>query len=396
MRLSNKAKNITPSPTLALDAKTKELQASGVDIVSFGVGEPDFDTPLHIQVAGIDAIRGGHTRYTAGSGTLELRNAVVAKYKNECNVEYTPAQVIVSSGAKHSLYNAFLAICDDGDEVIIPAPYWVSYPDMVKLAGGVPVIMDTTGTGFKVTPAALERHITPKTKAIILNSPSNPSGAVYSEKELRAIADVIVKNDIILVSDDIYEALIYDGTKYICVASFGKEVYDRTIVINGVSKSYAMTGWRIGYACGPKDVIKAMGDIQSHTTSCPSSVSQKASVAALRGDHAPVRAMVEQFKKRCDYMSERLAAMPGIECPKPLGAFYCFPKVSSYYGKSVDGVKIMNSIDFSGVMLEKAHIALVAGSAFGSDDYVRLSYATSMEKIKEGLDRMERLLLQIK
>ncbi|HOG52778.1 MAG TPA: aminotransferase class I/II-fold pyridoxal phosphate-dependent enzyme, partial [Bacillota bacterium] len=215
MRLSNKAKNITPSPTLALDAKTKELQASGVDIVSFGVGEPDFDTPLHIQVAGIDAIRGGHTRYTAGSGTLELRNAVVAKYKNECNVEYTPAQVIVSSGAKHSLYNAFLAICDDGDEVIIPAPYWVSYPDMVKLAGGVPVIMDTTGTGFKVTPAALERHITPKTKAIILNSPSNPSGAVYSEKELRAIADVIVKNDIILVSDDIYEALIYDGTKYI-------------------------------------------------------------------------------------------------------------------------------------------------------------------------------------
>lgn len=396
MKLSKRARGITPSPTLALDAKTKELQASGVDIISFGVGEPDFDTPLHIQVAGIDAIRGGHTRYTAGSGTLELRNAIVAKYKNECGLDYTAAQVIVSSGAKHSLYNAFLAICDDGDEVVVPAPYWVSYPDMVKLAGGVPVIMDTAKTGFKVTPAGFERHITSKTKAIILNSPSNPSGAVYSEAELRAITEVAVKHDVIIVADDIYEALVYDGSKYVCVASFSKEAYDRTIVINGVSKSYAMTGWRIGYALGPKEVIKAMGDIQSHTTSCPSSVSQKASVAALKGDHRPVKEMVEQFKKRCDYMSSRLASMPGVECPKPLGAFYCFPKVSSYYGKSVDGVLIKDSLDFSSVMLEKAHIALVAGAAFGSDDYVRLSYATSMEKIKEGLDRMENLLTRIK
>lgn len=396
MNLSKRAKNITPSPTLALDAKTKELQASGVDIVSFGVGEPDFDTPLHIQVAGIDAIRGGHTRYTAGPGTLELRNAIIGKYKAECSLTYAPNQVIVSNGAKHSLYNAFLAICDDGDEVVVPAPYWVSYPDMVKLAGGVPVIMDTTTTDFKVTPAALESLITPRTKALILNSPSNPSGAVYTEKELRAIADVIVKHDIILVSDDIYEALIYDGTKYICVASFGDEIYKRTIVVNGVSKSYAMTGWRIGYALGPREVIKAMSDIQSHTTSCPSSISQKASVAALKGDHGPVRAMVEQFKARCEYMSARLQAMPGIECPKPRGAFYCFPKVSSYYGKSVDGLEINNSVDFSTAMLEKAHIALVAGSAFGSDNYVRLSYATSMEKIKEGLDRMEKLLLQMK
>ncbi len=395
MKLSKRAKSITPSPTLAMDAKTKEMQASGIDIVSFCVGEPDFDTPLYIQVAAIDAIRGGHTRYTAGSGTLELRNAVVAKYKRECNVDYTAGQVIVSSGAKHSLYNACLAVCDDGDEVIVPAPYWVSYPDMVKLAGGVPVIMDTTDADFKVTPECLEKHITPKTKAIILNSPSNPSGAVYTEAELRAIADVIVRHDIILISDDIYEALVYGGSKYICVSSFGEEVYNRTIVVNGVSKSYAMSGWRIGYALGPKDVIKAMGDIQSHTTSCPSSISQKASFKALTGDQAPMRAMVEQFKARCEYMSERLANMPGIECPKPVGAFYCFPKVSSYFGKSVDGMLIKDSNDFSAALLDKAHVAVVAGSAFGSDEYIRLSYATSMELIKEGLNRMEKLLARI-
>jgi aspartate aminotransferase len=267
---------------------------------------------------------------------------------------------------------------------------------MVRLASGVPVTMDTTKTGFKVTPEGLEKAITPKTKALILNSPSNPTGAVYTEDELRKIADIIVKHDIVVISDDIYEALVYAGQKYICIAQFGEEIYKRSIIINGVSKSYAMTGWRIGYALGPVDVVKSMSDIQSHATSGPCSISQKASVAAIKGDHTPVRAMVTQFKLRLDYMAEKLAAMPGVECPKPEGAFYCFPKVSSYFGKSVDGFVIKDSFDFSTVMLEKAHIALVAGGAFGSNDYVRLSYATSMEKIKEGLDRMEKLLLKIK
>lgn len=396
MKLSERARKITPSPTLVIDAKTKELQASGVDIVSFCVGEPDFDTPLFIQDAGVDAIRGGHTRYTAGSGTLELRNAIAGKYRRECGIEYAANQVIVSNGAKHSLYNAFLAILDDGDEVIIPAPYWVSYPDMVRLAGGEPKILDTTKTAFKVTPEAFKASIGPSTKAIILNSPSNPSGAVYTEDELRKIARVAVENGVIMVSDDIYEALTYNGQKYICVAGFGEQEYQHTIVVNGVSKSYAMTGWRIGYALGPKDVIKAMSDIQSHTTSCPSAISQKASLKALTGDQAPVVEMVAQFKARRDYMSMRFADMPGISCPRPEGAFYCFPKVSSYYGKTVEGRLIKNSDDFAGAMLDFAHIAIVAGSGFGSDEYVRLSYATSMDKIKEGLNRMEALLAKMK
>lgn len=396
MKLSERARKITPSPTLVIDAKTKELQASGVDIVSFCVGEPDFDTPLFIQDAGVDAIRGGHTRYTAGSGTLELRNAIAGKYRRECGLEYAASQIIVSNGAKHSLYNAFLAILDDGDEVIIPAPYWVSYPDMVRLAGGEPKILDTTGAAFKVTPEAFKALIGPRTKAIILNSPSNPSGAVYTEEELRKIARVAVDNGVIMVSDDIYEALTYNGQKYICVATFGEQEYQHTIVVNGVSKSYAMTGWRIGYALGPKDVIKAMSDIQSHTTSCPSAISQKASVKALTGDQAPVLEMVAQFKARRDYMSKRFADMPGVSCPMPEGAFYCFPKVSSYYGKSVEGRLIKNSDDFAGAMLDLAHIAIVAGSGFGSDEYVRLSYATSMDKIEEGLNRMEALLARMK
>ena len=394
--LSTRALNVAPSPTLAVDAKAKAMKAQGIDVIGFGAGEPDFDTPEHIRRAGIEAIENGHTRYTPASGTLELKKAVCSRIMKDYGIEYDPSQIIVSCGAKHSLFNAFMALCNDGDEVIIPAPYWVSYPDQVKMAGGVPVVVNTMDTGFKLTTDSLKGAITPRTKVLVLNSPSNPTGAVYTRGELEAIAEVITDNDLFVISDDIYEKLLYTDREFVSIVQVSDEIRKRTLLVNGVSKSYAMTGWRIGYAAGDKALISAMNNIQSHSTSNPCSISMKAAVAALEGPDAPVMEMIKEFRKRGEYMYERFAAMPGIEAQRPAGAFYVFPKVSSYFGKSIAGVKIENSSAFSELMLSEGHIAIVAGDGFGADEYVRLSYAMSMENIKEGLDRFEKVLSQIK
>lgn len=396
MNLSKRSLNIAPSPTLAVDAKAKEMKAQGIDVIGFGVGEPDFNTPEHISKAGIDAIEKGYTRYTPASGTPELKKAICSKIKKDYNIEYEPSQIIVSCGAKHSLFNAFMALCDDEDEVIIPAPYWVSYPDQVKMAGGVPVIIDTTNTDFKLTAEAFKKSITQKTKALILNSPSNPTGAVYTRKELEQIAEVALENDVFIISDDIYEKLLYTDNEFVSIVQVSEEVRKNTLLINGVSKAYAMPGWRIGYAAGDKKIITAMSNIQSHSTSNPCSVSMKAAVAALEGTDEVVNQMVEEFKKRGEYMYERFKQMPQIEVQKPAGAFYVFPKISAYFGKSFGDIVINDALDFAELMLSEGHIAIVAGNGFGAKEFVRLSYALSMENIKEGLDRFERVLSQIK
>jgi aspartate aminotransferase len=387
---------ITPSPTLAVEAKARAMRDQGVDIVGFGAGEPDFDTPEHIRNAGIDAINQGHTRYTAASGTPELKRAVAAKFLRDNGLHYELSEIIISCGAKHCLYNAFLALCQEGDEVVVPAPYWVSYPDQISMAGARPVTVDTSRTGFKLTPEALSAAISPRTVAMVLNSPSNPTGAVYTRAELEKIAEIAIDRDIFIISDDIYERLLYSDREFVCIASLGEEVKKRTLVVNGVSKTYAMTGWRIGYAAGDRELIRAMADIQSHSTSNPCSISMRASLAALNGPDEPVREMVEQFRARGKYMHERLVALPGVECAAPAGAFYCFPRVSQYYGKSLGGSVITNSLEFADAMLSEAHVALVAGAAFGADEFVRLSYATSMGKIEEGMNRIEGALARMK
>jgi len=396
MKLSERARAIKPSPTFAVEAKAREMRARGIDVIGFGAGEPDFDTPEHIRDAGIDAINSGFTRYTPTAGIPELKEAIVAKLRRDNGLDYEPSQIIVSCGAKHSLYNAFQVLCGPGDEVIIPAPYWVSYPDQVRMSGARPVIVDTSSTDFKITPRVLADAITPRTRAIILNSPSNPTGVMYSQDELSAIAEIVVKNDLFVVSDEIYERLLYRGAEFVSIAALGEEIKARTLVVNGVSKTYAMTGWRIGYAAGDSELISAMNKIQSHSTSNPCSISQRAALAAITGPDEPVQYMVEQFRVRGEYMHERLSGMPGIECVEPVGAFYCFPKVSSYYGKSLAGEVVKDSVSFADAILEKAHVAVVAGAGFGTEDYVRMSYATSLEKIKEGLDRLEQALSEMK
>ena len=396
MKLSKKAMGIAPSPTLVVDAAAKAMKAQGIDVIGFGAGEPDFDTPQYIQEAGIEAIKKGFTRYTAASGTPELKKAIAQRIQKDYDLSYDPSEIMVSCGAKHSLYNAFLTLVDDGDEVIVPAPYWVSYPDQIKMAGGVPVFVDTTKTGFKMTAEAFSKAITTKTKAIIINSPSNPTGAVYTEEELRAIANIAVEKGIFIISDDIYQKLLYNDKEFISIVQLGEDVKNISILINGVSKAYAMTGWRIGYAAANKEIIKAMSNIQSHATSNPNSIAMKATITALTEHDEVVDDMVKVFRKKGEYMYERFAAMPGIEVIKPEGAFYVFPKVSSYYGKKLGDIEIKDSLTFADAMLSEAHVALVAGIAFGADEYIRLSYATSMEDIKEGLDRFESTLAQIK
>ncbi len=396
MRLSKLAGSISPSPTLALDAKTKKLQSEGVDIVSFGVGEPDFDTPDHIKDAAIASVRAGFTKYTASSGIAELKLAVCEKFKNDNGLAYKPGDVLVSVGAKHSIFNAVLALCDTGDEVLVPAPYWVSYPEMVKLAGGTPVFVPAgIESDFKVNPDSLGKKITPKTSLIILNSPSNPSGAVYTREELRAIGEVCLKHNIAIISDEIYEKLIYEG-EHVSIAALSPELKAVTVTVNGVSKAYAMTGWRIGYAVGPSDVIAAMSNIQSHSTSNPASISQKAALAGLTGPQEPLAIMHAEFKKRRDYMVKRLKDMPGVECLTPPGAFYVYPDISSFIGKTVCGRHIKDDSALAETLLEEARIAVVPGQAFGTEGNLRLSYATSMELIAEGLNRMEKALATAK
>lgn len=392
MKLSSRARHVVGSPTLTLDAKTKELVAQGVDVISFGVGEPDFDTPDHIKAAAIDAIKRGFTKYTPSSGIMELRQAICAKLKADNGLEYQPAEVLVSVGAKHAIYNAVMALCDDGDEVLLPAPYWVSYPEMIKLAGGKPVIVEATiDTGFKVTPEQIEKAITPKTSAIILNSPSNPTGAVYTEDEIRRVAEICTKHGVAIISDEIYEKLIYEG-KHVSVAALSPEIKANTITVNGVSKSYAMTGWRIGYAAGPKEVISAMGKIQGHATSNPTSIAQVAAVAGLKGPQEELEKMRVEFKKRRDYMVARLNEMPGIKCLVPPGAFYTYPDVSGLLGKKIAG-KLVKDVDvLADILLEDARIAAVPGSGFGTSTNIRFSYATSMELIEKGMNRLAKVL----
>jgi len=393
MKLSTKALTISPSSTLAIDAKAKKMKADGIDVIGFGAGEPDFDTPNHIKEAAIKAINDGFTKYTPASGTLELKQAVCKKFEKDNGLIYTPSNIVISNGAKHSLVNAFQAICNVGDEVIIPAPYWVSYPEMVKLADGVPVILNTTEeSGFKFTIDQLEAAITPKTKAIVINSPSNPTGMVYSKEELQAIADLAVKKEIYVISDEIYEKLIYDGYEHVSIASFNDKIKELSIVVNGMAKSYSMTGWRIGYTASNAKIAEIMGNVQSHATSNPNSIAQKAAEAALNGPQDDVAMMVEEFIKRRDYMVEKINSIPGLSCIKPNGAFYVMMNISKIIGKELYGVKINGSDDFANILLEKANVALVPGSGFGTDIHVRLSYATSIKNITEGLNRIEKFL----
>jgi len=393
MELSIKSLSISPSSTLAIDAKAKKMKEDGIDIIGFGAGEPDFDTPDHIKAAAIKAINDGFTKYTPASGTLELKKAICNKFLKDNKLEYKPSNIVISNGAKHSLVNAFQAILNPGDEVIIPAPFWVSYPEMVKIADGVPVILNSTEEeGFKLSIEKLEKAITPKTKAIVINSPSNPTGMIYSEDELRAIADIAVSKGIFVISDEIYEKLVYDGYKHVSIASFNEKIKDLTIVVNGVSKSYSMTGWRIGYTASNEQIAKIMGNVQSHATSNPNSIAQKAALAALEGPEDIIDIMKAEFVKRRDYMVEKINSINGLSCIKPNGAFYVMMNISKLIGTEIDGVKINGSDDFANLLLEKANVALVPGSGFGTDIHVRLSYATSLENIKEGLNRIEKFL----
>lgn len=398
MELSKRAMSIKASTTMAISSKAAEMKAAGLPVVTFGAGEPDFNTPAHIRQAGIDAIENGQTRYTPAAGTPQLRQAVCDKLKRDNGLDYEPAQIVISNGAKHSLMNTFMAILNEGDEVIIPAPFWLSYSEMVRIAGGVPVIIYTKKENqFMMTKEELEEAYTEKTKAVVLTSPSNPTGQVMSKEDLQMVADFAVKNDILVVADEIYEKLIYDAEKqHISIASLGKEIYDRTIVINGVSKSYAMTGWRIGYTAAPLAISKLMASLQSHMASNPNSIAQAATVAALNGPQDCVAEMCVEFKKRRDYIYEREEAIPMLSALKPEGAFYLFADVSETYGKSYEGEVINSAADFASILLDKKYVAVVPCADFGMPDYIRLSYATSMEIIKEGMDRIEAMVKELK
>ncbi|MEW6602491.1 MAG: pyridoxal phosphate-dependent aminotransferase [Nitrospirota bacterium] len=397
MRLAERTKAIKPSPTLAMNAKASALKASGVDVTNFGVGEPDFDTPENIKEAAVKALKDGFTKYTPVDGIADLKTAIIEKFKKDNGLDYDKTEILVSCGAKHSLYNIAEALFGPGDEVIIPAPYWVTYPDQVLLNDAVPVIIHTSEeNSFVVTPELLREKITSRTKAFILNSPSNPTGLAYDRKSLEEIGRLAVEHDFYIISDEIYEKLVYDGFKHISIASLGEEIKQRTIVVNGLSKSHAMTGWRIGFTAGPKDITKAMTNIQSQSTSNVTSITQKASVEALRGPQDFLQTMLAEFDRRRKYMVERLNSMKGVTCKTPVGAFYAFPNVSSYYGKKFNGTPLNNSLELSTYLLEHGKVALVPGSAFGDDKYIRLSYATSMENIKKGLDRIEEALGSLK
>lgn len=392
LNLSKKALAISPSVTLEITAKAKAMKAEGIDVIGFGAGEPDFDTPDNIKEAGIKAINEGLTRYTAASGIVELKEAICKKLRVDNNLEYSPDNIVISSGAKHSIFNALMAVINPGDEVIVGIPYWVSYPEMIRLAGGVPVYIETKEEkDFKFTTEDLERVRTDKTKALILNSPSNPTGAIYEKGELIEIANWAVKNGIIVISDEIYEKLVYDG-EHISIASLNSEIKDLTIVINGMSKAYAMTGWRIGYAAANNEIAKVMSNVQSHTTSNPCSISQYASVEGILGDQDDVYKMREEFKKRRDFMVDKVNSIKGLSCRKPKGAFYIMVNITEMKGKTIDGITINDSLDMAKLLLDKAKVAVIPGIGFGADDYIRLSYATSMENIEEGLNRIQEVV----
>lgn len=381
MQLATRVQELTPSLTLAVDSKSKALKAEGVDVCGFGAGEPDMDTPEHIKAAAIEALQNGFTKYTPSSGIPELRQAIASKLKTDNGLEYGAGQVIVSTGAKQACFNAIAAICDPGDEVIIPAPYWLSYPEMVRLAGAIPVFVQTTQeNAWKITAEDFENAMTPRTKMIILNTPGNPTGSVYTREELRGIAEVAAEEDIYMLSDEIYEKLTYDDAEHVSLASVTPEAYDLTITVNGFSKAYAMTGWRLGYLAAPEEIAKAIDSMQSHTTSNPCSFAQYGALAALTGDQQCVADMREEFDIRRQYAFERISAISGLSAVKPQGAFYILINVSQL------GLKSQN---FADRLLTKANVAVVPGIAFGDDQTVRISYATSLDVIKNGLDRIE-------
>ncbi len=394
--LANRAKNLKPSPTLAINAKAKAMTAQGIHVISFGVGEPDFDTPDNIKKAAIKAIEGGFTKYTPAGGIDELKDAVIRKFQRDNQLTFKRSEILISCGGKHSIYNLAQALFDRGQEVIIPAPYWVSYPAIVELADANPVIVETEEKNdFKITAGDLGKAITPRTKALIINSPSNPTGTAYTRKDLEEIAEIALSKNLFVISDEIYEKIVYDGFQSVSIASLGEEIKRRTIIVHGVAKTYAMTGWRIGYTAGPEEIVAAMTNIQSQSTSNPNSIAQKASVEALLGPQQEIDRMVSIFAQRRDYIVARLNSMEGVSCYNPAGAFYVFPNFSSYYGRSYQGKRMTNSSDLAAFLLEVARVAVVPGAEFGADAFQRLSYATSMDDIKEGISRIEQALKKL-
>jgi len=382
-KISQRAASLAPSLTLAIDSKAKAMKAAGEDVVGFGAGEPDFDTPQHIKDAAAKALASGFTKYTPSSGIPELREAIADKFKRENGLTYKPSQVIVSCGGKHSCYNVILATCEAGDEVIIPAPYWLSYPEMVKLAGAKPVIIQTSDkTEFRVTPEQLRAAITPNTRLFVLNSPSNPTGSVYTPEEVKALGDICVEKNVLIMSDEIYEHLLYDNAKVKSVASFSPAHQEHTIIVHGFAKAWSMTGWRLGFLAAPEPIAKAIDAVQSHSTSNPTSFAQKGGVAALTGSQDHLKTWLVEFDKRRRYAHAKLSAMPGVTCVNAQGAFYLFPNISR------TGLK---SAEFCARLLEQEKVAAVPGIAFGADDYIRLSYATSLANIEKGLERMDKL-----
>ncbi|MFA6320711.1 MAG: pyridoxal phosphate-dependent aminotransferase [Candidatus Omnitrophota bacterium] len=380
MKLAKRVLDVSESVTLEITSKAKKMAKEGVDVVSFAAGEPDFDTPMHIKAAAMEAIRSGFTKYTPSSGVFELREAISKKFKDDNSIVYSAAQVVVSNGAKHSLNNVFQVLCEAGDEVIIPAPYWLSYPAMVKMAEATPIFASTSSkNNFKITEKELAAKITNKTKCFILNSPSNPTGSVYSPEELKMIARLAVKHNFYVISDEIYEKLIYGNAKHVSIASLGKDIYDHTITVNGLSKSYSMTGWRIGYAAGPVEIMKAIGNLQSHAASNPSSISQKAALAAIAGDQRCVEEMRQEFEKRRDLMVSMIGAMGKVSCAKPEGAFYVLCDISKMK---------MSSVEVANKLLDEAKVAVIPGEPFGDDTVIRLSFATRAAEIKKGLERI--------
>lgn len=393
LKLSERLSGINPSLTLAISAKAKELKANGVDVVSFGAGEPDFNTPQNIQEAAIKAMQEGKIKYTPASGLLELKKAICSKLAKDNNLSFEPKNIVVSNGAKQCLYNGLCAVLNEGDEVIIGAPYWVSYYELIMLAGGKPVIIDTKEENdFKLTIDDIKGALTEKTKAIIINTPNNPTGTVYSKEELTNIGDLAVENNMFIISDEIYEKLVYEGQKHYSIASLNEKFKDNTLVINGMSKAYSMTGWRLGYIAAHEDIIKLINNFQSHTTSNAGTISQYASIEALNGDQSKIEEMRKAFDERRIYMVKAINEIKGLSCRKPLGAFYVMINISEIKGTEIRGRKMENSLDFCNVLLDEAKVAAIPGSAFGTDDYIRLSYATSLDNIKIGIERIKNLV----
>ncbi len=395
--LAERMSKFSGSPTSALIARVTQLRSEGKDIISLNVGEPDYGTPHYIKTAGIKAIVDDFTKYTPGNGILELRRAIADKLRDDNGLEYGVDEICAAVGAKQAIFSAVMALCGEGDEVLLPVPCWVSYTEMVRLAGAKPVFVQVReDAGFTLDMDAIEAAITPRTKAIIICTPNNPSGAVYSEQSLRRLGELACKHDFYIIADEIYEKLIYDGEKHFSIAAVSKEVWNRTVTVNGFSKAYAMTGWRIGYAAARKEIVKAIAALQSQTTSSTSAISQKAAVAALRGPQHDLAEMLREFEKRRTYVTERLNAIPGISCAVPKGAFYLLPDVSAYFGKACEGVVIHNAMELAAFILEKAQVALVPGEAFNIENKVRISYSNSMENLKKALDRIEQALSLLK